>query len=148
MTAYNHFTALQQDILSPLVGKIITGFRYEQSPNPDLFSDRFILRLRPIDQQDSEVQLGIHFKTLGTPAQVALNLGITLVVASGQETPEGMHGFGREHLQTLGPLLRQPIRQFRLLRDQRLIVSLSHQELVFDVDNADQEGLFLGWAVN
>lgn len=146
MAAYNHFTALQQDILSPLVGKIVIGFRYEQSPNPHLFSDRFILRLRPIDKHDSEVHLGIHFKTLGS--QIALNLGVTLVVAEGQEMPEGMHGFAREHLQTLAPLLRQPVSQFRLLRDQRLLVALSHQELVFDVDNEDQEGLFLGWAVN
>jgi hypothetical protein len=79
---------------------------------------------------------------------LALNLGVTLVVAEGQEMPEGMHGFGREHLQTLAPLLRQPVSQFRLLRDQRLLIALSHQELVFDVDNEDQEGLFLGWAVN
>lgn len=136
--------------MQALVGKIATGFRLESSPNPHLFTDKFIIRLRSLDQQDSELFLGIHYKLYGnqTPAQIALNLSINMMVTEGIEHTSLMSGFLKEQVETLQSFLRQPLRSFNLSKEQFLTLEFAHQDLVFEYDREDDhQELHLGWAL-
>lgn len=145
----NRLTQLQRDVLQPLIGKIATGFRLEPSPNSQLFTDKFTIRLRLLDQQDSELFLGIHYKLYGAdPARLALNLGINLMTTEGIEFQTLMAGYAREEQDTLQTFLRQPLTGFQLNKDQSLELSFAHQLLIFEVDRDDETGeLHLGWAL-
>lgn len=148
----NALTHMQRDILSPLVGKIATGFKYEESPNLQLFSDKFTVRLRQLDRQDSEVFLGIHFKkhyySHAEEAQVVLNIGINLLNTRQLEIQENIVGFERDHFESLSLFLRQPIDEFIAVDDKTLMIAFAHQEMIFDCDVDENGELFLGWAVN
>ncbi|HEY9841397.1 MAG TPA: hypothetical protein V6D23_13135 [Candidatus Obscuribacterales bacterium] len=149
-TTNNRMTQLQREVLGPLIGKIATGFRYEPSPNPQLFSDKFSIRLRLIDQKDSELFLGIHYKLYGSDStpRVALNLGLNLMTTEGIEHQGVLGGFVREEQETLETFLRQPLTGFQLSKDQSLELVFSHQSLIFEVDRDEDTGeLHLGWAI-
>jgi len=148
MSKKNQLTALQRDVLAPLIGKIAIGFRYDPSPNRQLFSDKFTVRLRPIGELDSEVALGIHYKTYGPAEQLSLNLSVNLMLNSGSPSNDLLQGFSPEHQHTLQEFLRQPITGFHLTPDQVLVLIFSHQSLIFELDQNEARDLYLGWALS
>lgn len=143
----NRLTALQREILSPLIGKIVTGFRFEQSPDRHLYSDKFTMRLRHLEQPGCEALFGLHYKHLAPEEEPFLNMGINLVNTA-CETREGVEGFEGQPKETLVQFLRQPIRAFKLLPNQSLIVIFARQELIFECDFDSEETLYLGWAIH
>ena len=149
MLNQNRLTQLQREVLSPLVGKIATGFRYEPSPNPKLFTDKFSLRMRLLDQHDSELFLGIHYKVYSPDtSKLALNLGINLLTTENIEMQGLFGGFEREQQDTLHTFLRQPLTGFQFNKDQSLELNFAHQQLIFEVDRDEESGeLHLGWAM-
>lgn len=149
MAINNRLTQLQKDILNPLIGKIATGFRLEPSPNPKLFTDKFSIRLRQLDQKDSEAFLGIHYKLYGANNdKLALNFSINLMTTEGIEHQVLIHNFVREEHETLQSFLRQPLTGFQLDKDQNLTLHFAHQSLVFEVDRDEETNeLHLGWAL-
>lgn len=149
MSRRNQFTALQREILTPLIGKIATGFRYEASPRHDLFSDKFTVRLRALDEHDSELFLGIHYKYyLPDHPEPALNLGLNLLTTETIEYYPVLHGIDPEHEATLQTFLRQPVTGFHLTPNQTLVLIFAHQSLIFEVDQEQDGTLFLGWAIS
>ena len=147
MAKKNHLTSLQREMLSPLTGKIVTGFRYEPSPNRQLFSDKFSIRLRQLEHHDSELYLGIHYKRYGQ-AQAALNLSTNLLLTDRIERAPLLHGFAPEHQKTLQGFFRQPVTGFYLSVQQTLIVHCAHQSLIFELERSEDEQLYLGWALS
>jgi hypothetical protein len=145
----NFMTPLQHDILSPLVGKIATGFKFEQTPDPQRFSDKLTVRLRVIDRYDSEVLLGIHTKQLGNAADshVSLNVGINLLITENADPRESILGFEREQQLELQELLRQPLNSVYLLKNRSLVLRFSHQALRFEASKAEGGVLALKWEV-
>ncbi|PKL75860.1 MAG: hypothetical protein CVV27_13210 [Candidatus Melainabacteria bacterium HGW-Melainabacteria-1] len=147
MATNNRLTQLQREILNPVIGKIATGFRLEASPNRKLFTDKFTIRLRLLDQQDSELFLGIHYK-LYAETRIALNLGINLMTTEGIEHQSLLAGFAREEQGSLQTFLRQPLTGFHLSKEQSLTLFFAHQSLMFEVDREEDTGeLNLGWAM-
>lgn len=147
MPVLKNLTALQTEVLAPLIGKIITGFRYEQSPDPRLFSDKFSIRLRPLHAHDSDLVLALHFKRdLQHPKQdVFLNLSINMFCTEKIPAKELLLGFPPEAVVTLQSFMRQPVQHFRLeRRSNRFSILFSHGQLIFDCD-VSEEGIFLGW---
>lgn len=148
MSKRNQLTSLQREVLSPLVGKIATGFRYEASPRHDLFSDKFTVRLRSLDDHESELFLGLHYKYyLPEPAEPGLNIGINLLHTAEIEYQPVLQGFSPEHEGTLQVFLRQPITGFHLTPTQTLVLIFAHQSLIFELDREKNGQLFLGWAI-
>lgn len=146
MSKKNHLTALQREMLAPLTGKIITGFRYESSPNHQLFSDKFSIRLRQLEHHDSELYLGIHYK-LYSAQQSALNLSTNLLLTDRIERAPLLQGFEATHQKTLQGFLRQPITGFHLSVHQTVIVYCAHQALIFELERTEANQLYLGWAL-
>lgn len=153
MSKRNQLTSLQREILAPLIGKIATGFRYETSPRGDYFSDKFTIRLRPLENHDAEVFLGIHYKRYDPPlhTDIVLNLSINLLTTPGIEYNQPLSGFNQAHQDTLQSFLRQPITGFHLLPNHSLILIFAHQSLIFELDQEMEpeasEALHLGWAL-
>lgn len=149
MAITNRLTQLQRDLLNPLIGKIATGFRLENSPNPQLFTDKFSIRMRHLDQKDSEAFLGIHYKVYGpNNEKLALNFSINLMNTEGIELQNLLSNFAIEEHDTLQTFLRQPLTGFQLDKDQNLTLMFAHQNLVFEVDRDEETGeLHLGWAL-
>lgn len=149
MLNHNRLTQLQREVMGTLVGKIATGFRYEPSPNPKLFSDKFSIRFRLIDQQDSEMFFGVHYKLYGPEqSKIALNLGFNLMTTEGIELQGLLGGFSRDEQDTLHTFLRQPLTACQLNKDQSLELVFAHQSLIFEVDRDEETGeLHLGWAM-
>ena len=94
--------------------------------------------------------MGIHYKLYGneSPAQMALNLSLNMMVTEGIEHTSLMSGFLKEQVETLQSFLRQPICAFKLSKEQFLTLEFTHQELVFECDREeDSQELHLGWAL-
>lgn len=150
MASNNRLTQLQRELLNPLVGKIATGFRFEPSPNPQLFTDKFSIRMRLLDQQDSELYLGIHYKLYGPESdpRVALNFSLNLTTTESIEYQGLYNNFVPEEQETLRAFLRAPLTGIQLDKDQTLTLSFAHQILVFEVDRDEEtRELHLGWAI-
>ena len=149
MTKRNQLTSFQREILAPLIGKIVTGFRFEKSPNPALFSDKFSLRLRPLEHLESEMTLGIYYKLYlpENPAPV-LSLSLNLLTTEEIEFLPPLFGFQVDEFEILQEFLRQPINGFHLLPDQSVVVIFAHQSLIFDLDQEETGEINLGWALD
>lgn len=150
MTHPNFLTHLQHDILSPLVGKIATGFKREHTPDPLLFSDKVTVRLRLLDRTDSEVLLGIHTKQLGkqgAQSPITLNVGVNLLISEPADPRESILGFEREEQFELQELLRQPLNSVYLLKNRSLVLRFLNQALKFEAIRDEQGRLALKWEV-
>lgn len=149
MTKRNQLTHFQREILAPLIGKIVTGFRFEKSPNPALFSDKISLRLRPLEELESELTLGIYYKLyLPENPDPVLSMSLHLLTTDTIEYLPPLLGFQHEEFDILQEFLRQPINGFHLLPDQSLVVIFSQQSLIFDLDQDESGELHLGWALD
>lgn len=150
MPVIKSLTSLQTEVLAPLIGKIVTGFRYEQSPDPRLFSDKFSIRLRPLHAHDSDLVLSLHYKRdLQDPQQaIHLNLSITMFCSEKIPLKEQLLGFSSDEQTTLQGFVRQPVQHFRLdRRNNHFTITFSHGQLIFDCDG-EEDGIFLGWLVH
>lgn len=148
MSKRNQLTALHRQILAPLTGKIATGFRWDQSPNPRLFSDKFTVRLRDIEHHESELFLGVHYKYYGVPEDktYALNLSTQMLTTDSIEYQDPFMGFSEQEHEVLHEFIREPLGGFHLFPNQSLVVIFAHQSLYFEIDPAEEQ-LHLGWAV-
>ncbi|MGV3525230.1 MAG: hypothetical protein ACO1RX_13445 [Candidatus Sericytochromatia bacterium] len=149
MSKRNQLTPLQREMLAPLVGKIATGFRYEPSPNRKLFSGKLSVRLRPLDVQDSELFLGLHYKLYGpdNDPKVALNLGINLMTTERIEHQSSLGGLHLEEQESLAVFLRQPLTGLHLTPAQSLVLIFAHQTLLIEWERDDNQELHLAWAL-
>lgn len=150
MTHPNFLTPLQHDILSPLVGKIATGFKLEHTPDPQLFSDKLTVRMRMIDRYDSELLLGIHTKQLGkqgAQSPISLNVGVNLLLIEQADPRESILGFEREAQLELQELLRQPLNSVYLLKNRALVLRFLNQAIKFEALRDEQGLLALKWEV-
>ena len=147
MSRRNQLTSLHREVLSPLIGKIITGIRHEPSPRNDLFSNKMTLRLRSLDKNESEVFLGLHYKVYGPPQQRQriLNIGVNLLMTEGIEHYTSMEGFAVADHELLHQLLRQPITGFHLTPEQTLVVIFAHGSLIVERDIDEEQHLHLHW---
>lgn len=148
MSKRNQLTALHRQALAPLTGKIATGFRWDKSPNPRLFSDKFTVRLRDIEQHNSELFLGVHYKYYGIAEDktYALNLSTQMLTTGVIEYQDPFAGFSEREHEVLHEFLREPLGGFHLFPDQSLVMIFAHQSLLFEIDPAEDQ-LHLGWAV-
>ncbi len=149
MTKRNQLTPFQREILAPLIGKIVTGIRYEKSPDSKLFSDKLSLRMRPLEQLDSELTLGIYYKLyLPENPEPALSLSINLLTTEEIEYLPPLLGFQSAEFEILQQFLRQPVNGFHLLPNQSIVVIFAQQSLIFELDQDQSGDLHLGWALD
>ncbi|PIQ23007.1 hypothetical protein COW36_01850 [bacterium (Candidatus Blackallbacteria) CG17_big_fil_post_rev_8_21_14_2_50_48_46] len=145
----NFLTPLHHELLSPLVGKIATGFKFEQTPDPRFFSDKFTVRMRMLDRTDSQLLLGIHSKPIKKSGAIeaALNIGVNLLISESADPRESILGFDALEESELEDLLRQPLNSVYLLKNQSLVLRFAHEAIKFEAI-CDSEGMMgLHWQV-
>lgn len=145
----NFLTPLHHDLLSPLTGKIATGFKYEQTPDARLFSDKFTIRMRSLESTDSQILLGIHSKILypGRSAEAGLNIGVNLLIGERADPRESILGFAPSRQDELEELLRQPLNSVYLLKNQSLVLRFTHEAIRFEAGRDEAGELHLNWQV-
>jgi hypothetical protein len=145
----NFLTPLHHDLLSPLTGKIATGFKYEHTPDARLFSDKFTVRMRSLDTSESQLLLGIHTKLLqpGRSHEAGLNIGINLLIGERADPRESVLGFEPTRQEELEELLRQPLNSVYLLKNQSLVLRFAHEAIRFEAGRDEAGELRLNWFV-
>lgn len=151
MVRPNFLSPLHHDLLSPLVGKIATGFKYELTPDASLFSDKFTVRMRMLDRYDSQFLLGIHTKRIkqpiGNTPQISLNIGVNLLIDEPADPRESILGFERSQQAELEELLRQPLTSVYLLKNHALVLRFAHEAIKFEAAWDETGDLSLRWQV-
>ena len=143
----NFLTPLHHDLLLPLTGKIATGFKYEQTPDARLFSDKFTVRMRSLDTIESQLLLGIHAKLLQPGRSAGLNIGINLLIGERADPRESVLGFEPARHDELEELLRQPLNSVYLLKNQSLVLRFAHEAIRFEAGRDEAGELQLNWQV-
>lgn len=147
----NFLSPLHHDLLSPLIGKIATGFKYEQTPDASLFSDKFTVRMRMLDRYDSQFLLGIHTKLIRQAAdltpRVSLNIGVNLLIDEPADPRESVLGFASSQQAELEELLRQPLNSVYLLKNHALVLRFAHEAIKFEANRDEAGELSLCWQI-